>query len=141
MPNLKSRRGKASELQVVGQMLDAGLDCYMTLVDDQAIDAILRISTGKRAAKYFDVQIKSGRTWSAIRGKVSILGARKNAILVLNNSASGESFWLEAQTVRKLFPATGFDWGDVFIKKAILAKLKPYTLPRLMKAIGATVVS
>lgn len=137
MPNLKSRRGRASELQVVGEMLDAGLDCYMTLVDDQAIDAILRVPVGKLGAKYFDVQVKSGRDWPAIRGKVSRLGARKNAILVLNNSRLGESFWLEAKAVRQLFPATGSEWGDVFIRKQTLGRLKPYTLPRLMKIIGA----
>lgn len=138
MPNLKSRRGRASELQVVGQMLDAGLDCYLTLVDDQAIDAVLRVPSGKQGAKYFDVQVKSGRSWAAIRGKVSSLGARQNAILVLNNSASGESFWLDAKAVRQLFPATGFAWGDVYIRKATIPRLKPYTLSRLMKTIGAT---
>jgi hypothetical protein len=90
---ITSRR--ASELQVVGQMLDAGLDCYMTLVDDQAIDAVLRVPAGARGARYYDVQIKSGRTWSAIRGRVSSLGARANAILVLHNL----SFWLEADAV------------------------------------------
>ena len=66
MANLKSRRGKASELQVIGEMLDAGLDCYLTLVDDQAIDAVLRVQLSEHSAKYFDIQIKSGRTWAAI---------------------------------------------------------------------------
>jgi hypothetical protein len=89
------------------------------------------------SAKYFDVQIKSGRDWPAIRGKVSRLGVRKNAILVLNNSRLGESFWLEAKAVRQLFPPTGSEWGDVFIRKETLARLKPYTLPRLMKILGA----
>lgn len=42
MANLKSRNGKAAEIRVLGEMLAAGLDCYMPLVDDQAIDAVLR---------------------------------------------------------------------------------------------------
>jgi hypothetical protein len=136
MANLKARRGRASELQVVGQMLDAGLDCYLTLVDDQAIDAVLRVPREKGSARYYDVQVKGGRSWSDIRGRVSNLAHRPNAILVLNNSSTGDSFWLDATAIRNLFPATGFRWGDVYIRKATVAKLKLYTLRRLMKKLG-----
>lgn len=47
--------GKRQEYSVVARLLQEGLDVYMTLVDDQGIDCIIR----KNSKKYYDIQIKA----------------------------------------------------------------------------------
>lgn len=123
MPNRRSRQGKAAELQVVGLLTDAGLDCYLTVVDDQGIDAIIRVEAAE-APRYFDVQIKSAKSWSAIRGSIAALGTRKNAILVLFNSSTHEMLWLDSKAIATRFPSTGSTWGDVFLNNKSVAELK-----------------
>ena len=84
MPNVRKRQGTASEHQVVGQLIDAGIDVYQTVVDDQGIDAVLRVETGpKNVVRYFDLQIKSSRTWNGVRGRISALGQRANTVLII----------------------------------------------------------
>ena len=122
MPNTRSRRGKAAELQVVALLTDAGLDCYLTVVDDQGIDAVIRIEK-RDGPHYFDVQVKSGRAWSGIRGSIAALGKRKNAILILFNSGLRELLWLDAKAISRRFPARGSLWGDVFLNKQLVTEL------------------
>lgn len=123
MANRRSRQGKAAELQVVGLLTDAGLDCYQTVVDDQGIDALIRIDATE-GPRYFDVQIKSAKSWSAIRGSIAALGTRNNAVLVLFNSASHEILWLDSKAIAKRFPSTGSTWGDVFLNNTIVDALR-----------------
>ncbi|MBN1325741.1 hypothetical protein JW977_02055 [Candidatus Falkowbacteria bacterium] len=47
--------GKRQEYSVVAELLKRGFDVYMTLVDDQGIDCVIRLSD----KKYIDVQIKA----------------------------------------------------------------------------------
>ena len=47
--------GKRQEYVVVAELLKRGYDVYMTLVDDQGIDCIIRINSNR----YLDVQIKA----------------------------------------------------------------------------------
>jgi hypothetical protein len=47
--------GKRQEYSVVGQLLRRGFDVYMTLVDDQAIDCVIRLDEHR----YLDIQIKA----------------------------------------------------------------------------------
>lgn len=68
----KMRCGKGYELTVLGLLTLADFDVYAPLVDDQGIDGIIRVR-GKRSARYFDLQIKGGKSWNAIRCKVSAL--------------------------------------------------------------------
>lgn len=117
MPNARKRQGTASEHQVVGQLLDAGFDVYQTIVDDQGIDAVLRVPTPSGLVRYFDLQTKSSRTWSGIRGKIATLGQRTNTVLILFNSSLHESLWFDSKDIAKNFPGTGGDWGDVFLGK------------------------
>ncbi|MFE8597328.1 hypothetical protein [Archangium violaceum] len=123
MANRRSRQGKAAELQVVGLLTDAGLDCYLTVVDDQGIDAVIRVDTAG-APRYFDVQVKSARSWAAIRGSIAALGKRKNAVLVLFNSTSREVLWLDSAAISSRFSATGSTWGDVFLTAAMVQKFR-----------------
>jgi len=125
MPNIRKRQGTASEHQVVGQLIDAGIDVYQTVVDDQGIDAVLRVETGpKNVVRYFDLQIKSSRTWSGVRGRISALGKRDNTVLILFNSSTHECLWFDAAGIAKHFPGTGYEWGDVFLDKARVAAFK-----------------
>jgi hypothetical protein len=124
MTNIRKRRGVASEYQVFGQLLDAGLDVYATAVDDQGIDAVLRVESGDGAVGYFDVQMKSARSWNGIRGKISSLGGRKNTVLILFNSRSHECLWLDAAAISEHFPGTGSQWGDVFLDKRHVEELR-----------------
>jgi hypothetical protein len=69
MANPRKRHGTASEHQVMGQLIDAGIDVYQTVVDDQGIDAIVRVARVPSGdVQYFDLQIKSSRTWNGVRG-------------------------------------------------------------------------
>lgn len=47
--------GKRQEYSVVAELLKRGFDVYMTLVDDQGIDCIIRLDN----KKYLDIQIKA----------------------------------------------------------------------------------
>ena len=47
--------GKRQEYSVVAELLKRGFDVYMTLVDDQGIDCIIRLNSGR----YLDIQIKA----------------------------------------------------------------------------------
>ena len=47
--------GKRQEYTVVAQLLQRGFDVYMTLVDDQGIDCVVRLN----GHRYLDIQIKA----------------------------------------------------------------------------------
>jgi hypothetical protein len=47
--------GKRQEYLVVAELLKRGFDVYMTLVDDQGIDCIIRLNS----KRYLDIQIKA----------------------------------------------------------------------------------
>lgn len=47
--------GKRQEYFAIAELLKKGFDVYQTLVDDQGIDCIIRINSGK----YLDIQIKA----------------------------------------------------------------------------------
>jgi len=123
VPNVRKRHGTASELQVIGQLLDAGIDVYQTVVDDQGIDAVLRVPGRGGEVRYFDLQTKSSRTWSGIRGKVSALGTRTNTVLILFNSSTHECLWFDADAVANEFSGTG-RWGGIFLRKDRLTRFR-----------------
>jgi hypothetical protein len=50
--------GKRQEFVAIAEMLRRGFDVYLTLVDDQQIDCILRFD-GDEGPRYMDVQIKA----------------------------------------------------------------------------------
>jgi len=47
--------GKRQEYSVIARLLKEGLDVYMTLIDDQGIDCVVR----KDSKTYYDIQIKA----------------------------------------------------------------------------------
>jgi|GEM_PF-1495061 len=113
----KMRAGKGYELTVVGMLVEAGFDVYLPTVDDQAIDAIIRLPIGESVLKYHEVQIKGARTWSGIRCKTKALAA--NSILILYCAKDRHLLWLLYSDVQTHFPFVdeihGPDWGNVFL--------------------------
>ena len=47
--------GRRQEYSVIAELLKRGFDVYMTLVDDQGIDCVIRLND----KKYLDIQIKA----------------------------------------------------------------------------------
>ena len=47
--------GKRQEYSVISELLKRGFDVYMTLVDDQGIDCVIRVNN----KRYLDIQIKA----------------------------------------------------------------------------------
>ena len=62
--------GKRIEYWVVGLMLKAGLDVYLPLVDDDAIDAVIKLENGQ----FIEVQIKA-RSHSVVMGDGALFSA------------------------------------------------------------------
>jgi hypothetical protein len=62
--------GKRIEYWIIGQMLKEGLDVYVPLVDDDAIDAVIRRSDGS----FITVQIKA-RSKDVISGDAALFAA------------------------------------------------------------------
>ena len=56
--------GKRQEYRVIAKLLELNFDVYMTLVDDQGIDCVVRLGPDK----YLDIQIKArskdAKNWS-----------------------------------------------------------------------------
>lgn len=61
MTNFRSSAsfGKRQEYIAVAELLRRGHDVYMTLVDDQQIDCIIRQENQKGKLRYLDIQIKA----------------------------------------------------------------------------------
>ena len=51
--------GKRQEFIAVAELLRRGFDVYMTLVDDQQIDCIIRLEDDRGNLRYLDIQIKA----------------------------------------------------------------------------------
>jgi hypothetical protein len=62
--------GKRIEYWIIGRMLKEGLDVYVPLVDDDAIDAVVRLENGS----YLTVQIKA-RSANVIPGDAALFAA------------------------------------------------------------------
>ena len=117
------RNGKAYEHTIFGLLTLEGFDIYFPLADDQGIDGILRVpNSDDGKPKYYDLQVKGGKQWANIRCKTKKL--TKNSILLLFNSATNETIWLTYKDVIKHFPETGFQFGDIYLKKPIVEQLK-----------------
>ena len=63
--------GKRMEYWIIGRMLKEGIDVYVPLVDDDAIDAVIRRSAGS----FITVQIKA-RSKSVVKGNAAIFSVK-----------------------------------------------------------------
>ncbi len=85
--------GKRMEYIVVGELLKRGFDVYMTLVDDQQIDCILRFPD--TPSQYVDVQIKARSKTAKNKGMFSAMtiSPRKNYIFVFYDETL-DDYWV-----------------------------------------------
>lgn len=84
--------GKRQEYAVIAELLKRGFDVYMTLVDDQGIDCVIRLKGGKR---YLDIQIKArskdARHWNLFAGMP--LKPRSNYFFIFYTEMN-QTFWI-----------------------------------------------
>jgi hypothetical protein len=110
------RLGKAYEHTIFGMLTLEGFDIYHPIVDDRAIDGVIRVAGDNgRPARYYDLQVKGSKTWNGIRCKVQRLV--KNGILILYCANSRELYWFLYEELTEYFPAKNPQWGDVFLRK------------------------
>lgn len=89
--------GKRQEFGAIAELLRRGYDVYVTLVDDQGIDCVVRQGPGR----YFDVQVKARSASVTSRNaaffpQLKIAEPRENYIFVLYAEAIGErgTYWV-----------------------------------------------
>jgi len=83
--------GKRQEYAVIAELLKRGFDVYMTLVDDQGIDCIIRINKNR----YLDIQIKARsehvKQWNLFQ--VKDLEPRDNYFFIFYTEKN-KTFWV-----------------------------------------------
>ena len=67
--------GKRMEYWIIGRLLKEGFDVYVPLVDDDAIDAVIRRSDGS----FITVQIKA-RSKSVVKGYAGLFAVRSHEL-------------------------------------------------------------
>lgn len=117
------RPGKSYEHTIFGLLTLEGFDVYHPIVDDQAIDGIVRVrGSGRGLPRYYELQVKGAKTWSGIRCKVNKL--TKGGVLILYCATEREILWFLYEELSVLFPARNPDWGDIFLSKEDVARFK-----------------
>lgn len=99
--------GKRIEYYLIGLMLKEGIDVYVPLVDDNAIDAIIRKTDGT----YCEVQIKA-RSNDVIEGDAALFAA------IDHTERSNYWFVFYSERLRKTWIMSSED----FIKESVLNK-------------------
>ena len=87
--------GKRQEYIAVAELLRRGYDVYMTLVDDQQIDCVVRVEVDSRPV-YIDVQIKARSDSAKQAGTFSALAVRDprpNFMFVFYSEGAG-AYWV-----------------------------------------------
>ncbi len=86
--------GKRQEYIAVAELLRRGFDVYMTLVDEQQIDCVIRL--GRERPAYIDVQIKARfkhakhpRTFAALE----VRNPRSNFLFIFYSEAA-DGYWI-----------------------------------------------
>jgi hypothetical protein len=97
MPSFRSSGsfGKRQEYIAVAELLRRGYDVYMTLVDDQQIDCVVRIEVDSHPV-YIDVQIKARSANAKQAGTfaaLTIRNPRPNFMFVFY-SEGAEAYWI-----------------------------------------------
>ncbi len=116
--NNRSRNGKSSELMVAGELIRNGLDIYLPLVDDQAIDMIIR-QPASNTIKHYDIQVKSVSGYNRIVGLRDIEAKAQTYILILHyrhNTKPDECLYLLRDQILK-YHKPEYEWGDLIFNK------------------------
>lgn len=87
--------GKRQEFIAVAELLRRGFDVYMTLVDDQQIDCIIRLEEDG-APRYLDIQIKARSKTAKHAATFAALDIRKprKDFWFIFYSESAETYWI-----------------------------------------------
>ena len=88
--------GKRQEFIAVAELLRRGFDVYMTLVDDQQIDCIIRLEGEGRPPRYLDIQIKArskAANHAATFAALDIRKPRKDFWFIFYSEAA-ETYWV-----------------------------------------------
>src|SRR5450830_1022367 len=87
--------GKREEFIAVGELLRRGYDVYMTLVDDQQIDCIIRQEKDDQL-RYLDIQIKARSNYAknpAIFAAMEIRKPREGFFFIFY-SEQANTYWI-----------------------------------------------
>lgn len=117
----RMRYGKGYELTVIGLLTLADFDVYAPTVDDRGIDGVIRMHHDN-TPRYFDLQVKGGKTWNSIVCKIR--GLPQNGVLILYCDAVKEILWFRHDDAVAAFPVLNPDWGDVFLKLSDVERFK-----------------
>lgn len=116
--NERMRQGKSGELRVASELIRQGLDVYSPLVDDQAIDLIVRVPAAG-GVRHFDIQIKSVAGYNRVIGVRLPRERLDEYILILHfrhSNRDDEFFYLTGeQAARHHLPDSPF--GDLVFNK------------------------
>lgn len=86
--------GKRQEYIAVAELLRRGFDVYMTLVDDQQIDCIVRLD--RSPPRYIDVQIKARSNSAKQPGSFSAMEIRnpRPDFFFIFYSEAADTYWI-----------------------------------------------
>lgn len=97
----KASYGKRQEYAAISKLLNLGYDVYLTLVDDQAIDCIIRINKDR----YIDVQIKARSKECQLKNRgyfpqLRIVEPRDNYFFIFYSELEGKDgyYWIIPST-------------------------------------------
>ena len=97
--------GKRQEFRAIADLLGRGYDVYQTLVDDQQIDCIIRLS-GSSGPKYVDIQIKARSKFAQEQSwgdwpSIKMIDPRPNLIFIFYSEPLGATWIVPSLTVAK----------------------------------------
>lgn len=97
MPSFRSSGsfGKRQEYIAVAELLRRGFDVYMTLVDDQQIDCVVRVEVNSHPV-YIDVQIKARSADARQAGTFAALTVRdpRPNFMFVFYSKGADAYWI-----------------------------------------------
>jgi len=87
--------GKRQEYIAIAELLRRGYDVYMTLVDDQQIDCVIR-QEKNGALRYLDIQIKARSEDAKNPGTFSAMGIRRprENFFFIFYSEQADAYWI-----------------------------------------------
>lgn len=88
--------GKRQEYAAVAELLRRDFDVYMTLVDDQQIDCVIRMEDDDGTPRYLDIQIKArsrSANHAATFAALQIRKPRDNFWFIFYSEAAG-TYWV-----------------------------------------------
>jgi hypothetical protein len=108
--------GKRQEYIAVAELLRRDFDVYMTLVDDQQIDCVIRLEDEDGPPRYLDIQIKArsrDAKHAATFAALQIRQPRDNFWFIFHSEAAG-TYWVmpSKEVVRLSNENKGGESGD-----------------------------